>query len=282
MVERVQNPNKRQGELTSDDVLLGTGVNIPREPGTKFPNIPFSGAKGISEFVSTGFVASLSGNGSDSLVQPTPSATLIQPGLKINPTSNSPTSSPAYFVTEPPDSPKNPHPTPEHIPTPFNLPQPLPALIIPAPNSLNTNLEPNKPTSPKNLDITLATVFKSLNLKRKSFDDLQEPNSSKILRICSPNPPTLPESNPKPTTRSNRKPSKSPRGLKSAKKGNGTLIDESLHVEGLVEIPIQQSQDSYGVAEPLSSVEPMENVEDILHLNGKGLVAGPKQPHSQC
>ncbi|KAF7151577.1 hypothetical protein RHSIM_Rhsim02G0125500 [Rhododendron simsii] len=149
-------------------------------------------------------------------------------------------------------------------------------------SSPNITLEPNKPTSPKNLDITLASIFKTLNLKRKAHDDLQELSSSNIIRLCSPNPLTLPESVPKPPIRLNRKSSKSPRGLKSAKKGNGSLTDDSLPANSLVEIPIQQSQDSYDVVKSLSSMIPMEKVEDIIQLNGNGLVAGPKQPPPQC
>ncbi|KAG5527024.1 hypothetical protein RHGRI_028083 [Rhododendron griersonianum] len=242
--DRAENPRSRRSELqleddtgvggngtmvervvTSNDVLLGTDVNIPREPGTKCHNIPFSGAQGISDFVSSGFVDSLSGNGSDHLIKPTPSTTLVKPGLNVNPIINTPISpttspvNPTYFVTEPPDSPKNPYPNSELNPTPFSLSQPLPT-----PKALTSNppkiiLQPGKPTSPQNLDITLATVFKTLNLKRKPHDDLQELSSSKILRLCSPNPLTLPETAPKPPTRPNRKPSKPTRYLNSAKKG---------------------------------------------------------------
>ncbi|KAG5527023.1 hypothetical protein RHGRI_028083 [Rhododendron griersonianum] len=151
--------------------------------------------------------------------------TMVKPGLNVNPIINTPISpttspvNPTYFVTEPPDSPKNPYPNSELNPTPFSLSQPLPT-----PKALTSNppkiiLQPGKPTSPQNLDITLATVFKTLNLKRKPHDDLQELSSSKILRLCSPNPLTLPETAPKPPTRPNRKPSKPTRYLNSAKKG---------------------------------------------------------------
>lgn len=75
MVERV---------VTSKDVLLGTDVNIPRESGTKNATISHlvvpkeylisdkkrKRKKGISDFVSSGCVVSLSSNGSDHLIKP--------------------------------------------------------------------------------------------------------------------------------------------------------------------------------------------------------------------
>ncbi|KAI8544035.1 hypothetical protein RHMOL_Rhmol08G0263600 [Rhododendron molle] len=160
MVERVVNPICQHGKMTKNDVLLETGVNISRESGTKFHNIPISGTQGISDFVSSGFVDSLSGNWSDHLIKPTPATPLMKPGLNVNPIINnsiSPTTSPVspgYFVTEPPDSPKNPHPNSELTPIPLSLTQPLPTPITTTLNPPNITLVQDKPTSPKNLDFT--------------------------------------------------------------------------------------------------------------------------------
>ncbi|KAF7139162.1 hypothetical protein RHSIM_Rhsim07G0116500 [Rhododendron simsii] len=124
------------------------------------------------------------------------------------------------------------------------------------------------------------TQILSPESKRKAQEDPSESNSSKILRLCSP-PSPPPVSTRKACTR-NRIAAKTPRSSKIPSKENDPLSANAMLEEGLVEIPVLQSPNSSGATASLALGTPMEVALEIQRLNGQGLVAGPKQPQSQC
>ncbi|KAF7139019.1 hypothetical protein RHSIM_Rhsim07G0114000 [Rhododendron simsii] len=95
-----------------------------------------------------------------------------------------------YFVTEPPDSPKSPRPKPSTPTFPLIQPKGLNS----NPPSPDHTYSDSPPLSPKTfshtnlMDISLSTVFTSLNLKRKVVDPIDEERDSKLLRLCAPEP----------------------------------------------------------------------------------------------
>ncbi|KAI8571720.1 hypothetical protein RHMOL_Rhmol01G0141400 [Rhododendron molle] len=261
---------------TNDDVLPGTGVKRSTATG----NIPFEGAFRISDFVSSGSSLSLSESGPDPVLKPIITTQILSPEPKVSPPQSNSRSfhtSLDYFVTEPPDSPKALQTNLLNIPSQNSLTHIPQTIITPSQNNPNFITKPDKPIQSEILDITLASVFKSLNLKRKAQEDPSESNSSKILRLCSP----APMSTRKAPTR-NRIVTRTNRSIKTSSKGNDSLSGNAMLEEGLVEIPVLQLPNSSGATTPLVPGTPMEVALEIQRLNGQRLLAGLKQPQSQC
>ncbi|KAF7146318.1 hypothetical protein RHSIM_Rhsim04G0150700 [Rhododendron simsii] len=271
VAERVMSPWMRQDQQTSvgvgvpyatnDDVLSGTSVKSSTEPGNVPNSNPLGGALRISEFVSSGSSVLLSDCGPDPVLKSILTAHLLTPEPKVSPsqsTSQSFHTSPAYFVTEPPDSPRALQPNSLNTSNPNSTSQISQAIITPSQIHPSTIVEQGKPALSKIVDISLASVFKTLNLKRKAQEDPPELNNSKILRLCSPTPP--PSTSIRKLPVRNRKPIRNPRSLKPLSKGNDSLSDNTMLEEGLVEIPVVQLQNSPGAVTSLVPGTPKEVV----------------------
>lgn len=240
-MERVTSPTAKQNQTRDAGVgeahsttgtdcgySQRTDVVFSRATGNTLPIIPSSNPKGISLLASSGSSAPLAGFGSD------PNIFIKLPPITVKP-SPGPNPSTQYYVTEPSDSPKSPNPTQAHSYN--NLIPPLPRLKDQTPDANPTTwninpvpLSPPKPSSPKTFEVSLAQVFNSLNLKRKSSDEALEPNRSKILCLCSPNP------NPKPTSpkapRPTRKQAKGTRRFLGPNKGSSSVGDTEFVEDG--------------------------------------------------
>ncbi|KAF7114634.1 hypothetical protein RHSIM_RhsimUnG0081000 [Rhododendron simsii] len=134
-----------------------------------------------------------------------------------------------YFVTEPSDSPKGSSIGPNCDSSLKNQTQPLIEEISPA-------ASPTSSAQPNPMDLTLASAFNTLNIKRKAHDDLPDPGKSKILKLCGPDPNPI----PKPVTpRSYRK---GGRGGRSQAIGGKRNLNPLLNVEqNLCDVNIQQA-----------------------------------------
>lgn len=151
----------------------------------------------------------------------------------------------------------------------------------------STKIIPNfKPhlNSPS-LDQTLATVFTHLAIKRKPFEEADDCQRSKLLRLCAPEP------TPNPINHITHPPSNSPsipkpvRPRKNYKRGvprtRATRAGDVSHISFdsdscLCDVPIQQS---------LTRVEAkllLAPSKKEVHSEIDGRVAGPKQPPAQC
>ncbi|KAF7152826.1 hypothetical protein RHSIM_Rhsim01G0110700 [Rhododendron simsii] len=190
----------------------------------------------------------------------------------------------AYFVTKP-DSPKSStsdiithtsqHPihdsitpsSPTHMPTSNSTPS-NPTDIIPS---------PSKPNQTHYLDVSLANVFKSLAIKRKACDDVDSSGKSKIIRLCNPEQPLNPTQKTK-TSRTPRKPYRGGRSSGSARNSIGGHEIAQVVDADLCDVSVQQQ---FGNLDGESDLVPIEVVMEEFGAQ-KGLVAGPKQPPSQC
>lgn len=201
-----------------------------------------------------------------------------------------------YFVTEPNDSPKSSSPNLNH--SPFS---PNPSLTHIEPNSLNpsiTFLDPVSPTrnlstetQPTALTQLITSSLNTLSIKRKSSEDPPENSRSKILRLCSPTPPTQtnpPTSYLKPKNpRANRRGGK---GISSIKGDSITpfIVNHLAAVESLNEVCVHHSFPIEGREVEMVPVEVVSLEDSSISMSStklgkvQGLVAGPKQPHSQC
>lgn len=125
------------------------------------------------------------------------------------------------------------------------------------------------------MDISLSSVFTSLNLKRKAADTSDKERGTKLLRLCAPEPkPTTPFSNTKSTLpKINHKPKRAytKRALKS--KHSSDNFGEAVLCDVLIGVG-----NSYEVN--LCDV-PIEGDNTNLTMD-EGRVVGPKQPHPQC
>ncbi|KAI8573810.1 hypothetical protein RHMOL_Rhmol01G0304500 [Rhododendron molle] len=207
---------------------------------------------------------------------------------------------PIYFVTEPTDSPTYPAPRSivDHhfqispIPAENSNPSPDP-LLLPglqtyeslSPTSTEiipiSNSHPNSPS----LDQNLATVFTHLAIKRKSSEEAEECQKSKLLRLCAPEPASNSSiTTTHPLTNLPSKP-KPIRPRKNYKRGvprtRASKAGDVSHApfysdSGLCDVPVQQSLTRVE-AELLMAPCQKEAPSEI-----DGRVAGPKQPHAQC
>lgn len=237
--------------------------------------------------------------GSDTL------ASLSLPSIIVGrtpaPNPNSPTAqysslTPPYFVTEPSDSPKSLDSNSLLKPVNLSPAQPVIVEMSPpiSPNSTIITPNPTKKTLSPQIDISLATVFKSLAIKRKAQEEPEEPSGSKILRLCAPNYPNITQPNsqlaithpskpkiPKVARTTKRKGNHAkPRG--SACSGIGDLL---VCEENLCEVSIHQSLDGQGNMDSSDTREgSLTQATEVFSVsgNGQGLVAGPKQPQRQC
>lgn len=275
----------------SDIVLGGTGVGSSQVTGAPSQNIPLSNTQGKSVSVDSDLVVPLSDSDLDTSAQN--KSRLFGSGMYLGPLGQFSELGPQYFVTEPPDTPKASHSNQNHFtlctnPKDFQ-PSPNPSTLPNSPPfqpSLNLSSHPHSPphpqivelnsptplTTPKPLDLTLSTTFKSLAIKRKAQDELPE-NQSKILRICSSNP------HPKPTQisprRSSRITPKRNRYSKSQRKRKSYIADSAMVEDNLVEIQIQDFNEVSGVMDEMLPEINAQN-EDSAQLNGEGLMAGLK------
>lgn len=185
----------------------------------------------------------------------------LNPILSIGPKpspSKLPSQSPHYFVTEP-TSPKATSDTSISHATPLSPSKPTIVEITPpssprdsankgSPKSLVPFLTPNNPpsttslsipeksSSPQHPDIPLTSVFRSLAIKRRASDDLEEQGTPKILRLCSSGvDPIIPKHKPSRPTRATSKVRRKPLSL-----SNGFNYDDNSMVmdNGLCEVQI--------------------------------------------
>ncbi|KAG5530598.1 hypothetical protein RHGRI_025530 [Rhododendron griersonianum] len=142
----------------------------------------------------------------------TPPNTISITPLSINLGSTIPYTKP-YFVTEP-DSPKSHHTKP-NSPSNFAIQTKYPNKSPPySPTPTSHDTPPSPPLSPKTLsknqfmDISLASVLTSLNIKRKASEEGEDERGSKLLRLCAPDTGTGLDSQctKTPSTSSKRKP----------------------------------------------------------------------------
>lgn len=282
------------------DVLDGTGGNTTMEKGTT--SSPLSSIR--LGFINSDPLKSTLLSSTQIVSDPPDSFHIPNLSLGLN---NSPKANPHpahstntahhYFVTEPPDSPKT------LSLKPFAEPNTLTMGYNP-PNSLNSPIPSpsNQKTITQIADVSLVKVFNSLTIKRKIQEDVEEPHRSKILRLCAPennptnqnDPPSItkstPRKNPSPSTRTKTTHllRRSPRKLipLSSSIGNGLNADNIHETEdALYEINIGQEYESQGGDTRKMFIEAARDYEENeadLSKNGKGLVAGPKQPHPQC
>lgn len=181
-----------------------------------------------------------------------------------------------YYVTEPSDSPKSSSIGP-------NFDFSLNDQTQPSIEEVSPIASPTFPAQPNPLDLTLASAFNTLNIKRKAHDNLSDPGKSKILKLCGPDPNPI----PKPVTpRSYRK---GGRGGRSQTTGGKRNLNSLLNVEqNLCDVTIQQAYTDSMVdvtMVPIGAAQKVvENPDGVLVFPGdeKGLVAGPNQPPPQC
>ncbi|KAF7147901.1 hypothetical protein RHSIM_Rhsim03G0083400 [Rhododendron simsii] len=261
-----------------------TAVVLARPTGNPLPIIPLSSPQGISVLDSSRSSESLAVYGSD------PSTEINLATINTKPPSPTQNSSHNYFVTEPSDSPRALIPTQAF--TYHNINPPIPLLEAQSPHSspiaenpTPCHPSPSKPESPKSLEVSLSQVFNSLNLKRKAPEESLEPSRSKILRLCSPYPnPKSP--NPKPS-RPARKQSKGNRRVIGPSRGSSSVGGTGFLEDGLCDVPVHHSLMAYdmdsGRAHGYTTT--MVDVDHGMEVSGKigkGRVAGPEQPPSQC
>ncbi|KAF7145512.1 hypothetical protein RHSIM_Rhsim04G0053400 [Rhododendron simsii] len=291
---RVSFPNPQQILSAAEETLVPHSmpdVNIPRMEGM-IPSSPSS-----SDSLGGPNSGSVVGSLVFSCHKPGHAVEVPLPHIKINPTyspfpSPIPTS-PHYFVTEPPESPRatshaNSPKSPNPIFDPFlnsSLQPCSPNIPHSIENSSSPSLPYSHPPSPSlqpptqslTIENCLTSVFKSLAIKRKADEDFPEDPRPKILRLCAPNPkPT--HQQPK-SSRQTRKYVKKSCNLLSLPKGEGG--------SGLCEVQVTQSNfdgedEKAMVPVEVVALEAMEKVLEFGTGDEKGLVAGPKQPLPQC
>lgn len=275
------------------DVLAGTGVNDPHATGIPSRTPPHIPLQGIFENIP------VKPNGSDSLAcmsHLTPIKTGPKPTHSPNPElAQSSGNNPVYFVTEPTDSPKSSLSEPplsnlaylitDTLRPPNSPPvstQPNPS-NLPLISSLNTTLSPTRITNSQ--DIALASVFNTLAIKRKANDGGEDTGRSKILRLCAPDPNLLPPG-PKPRpTRTCRKVGKKWSNSSFMVQREALLSNFSADDAQLCDVSIKQAYECLGddfSPMPFEAVGGSKEVAQSYSVDGKGLVAGPKQPPRQC
>lgn len=208
----------------------------------------------------------------------TPPNTISITPLSINLGSTIPYTKP-YFVTEP-DSPKSHHTKP-NSPSNFAIQTKYPNKSPPySPTPTSHDTPPSPPLSPKTLsknqfmDISLASAFTSLNIKRKASEEGEDERGSKLLRLCAPDTGTGLDSQctKTPSTSSKRKP-KGPT-KKAAGRGSSGAAN-SRYSATICDTPLVNS-DEYNLCDvPIVVENPSNALQD-------GRVAGPKQPQPQC
>lgn len=293
---RVSLPNLQQILSTAEETLVPHSmpdVNIPSMEGM-IPS-PLSGNGPLGGPTSGSVVGSLvfSGHGSGHTVE------VPLPHIKISPTyspSSSPISTnPHYFVTEPPESPRTrtiSHPTSPKSPNPVfdpllnsslqpcssdksHLTEKSLSISLPYSHPPSHSLQP--PTQSLTIDNCLTSVFKSFAIKRKADEDLPEDPRPKILRLCAPNP--KPVHQPPKNNRQTRKYVKKPRNLLSLpKEDDGSGLCEVQVTQSII---VGEDEQAMVPVEVVAS-EVMEQALEIVTVDEKGLVAGPKQPPPQC
>ncbi|KAG5537914.1 hypothetical protein RHGRI_025115 [Rhododendron griersonianum] len=161
----------------------------------------------------------------------------------------------------------------------------VPFLTPNNPPSTTTLSIPEKSSSPQHPDIPLTSVFRSLAIKRRASDDLEEQVTPKILRLCSSGvDPIIPKHKPSRPTRATSKVRRKPLSL-----SKGCNYDDNSMVmdNGLCEVQIQQDFVNYdnagsGVSKAVEAEGNSSIMLANMQGNGNGHVAGPKQPHPQC
>lgn len=305
-VERVMTPFFQQDHPSPDglgvphssdlvDVLSGTGVNDPHATGTPSRTPPLIPLQGIFENIP------VKPNGSDSLAcmsHLTPIKTSPKPPHSPNPElAQSSSNNPVYFVTEPTDSPKSSLSEPSLSNLAYlitdTLSPPNSPLVLTQPNpsnpplisSLNATLSPTRITNSQTMDIALASVFNTLAIKRKANDSGEDTGRSKILRLCAPDPNALPPG-PKPRpTRTCRKVGKKRSNSSIVVQREALLNNFSADDAQLCDVSIKQAYECLGddfSPLPFEVVGGSKEVAQSYSVDGKGLVAGPKQPPRQC
>ncbi|KAG5556727.1 hypothetical protein RHGRI_007108 [Rhododendron griersonianum] len=200
-------------------------------------------------------------------------------------------------ATEPTDSPKSSLSEPSLsnlaylITDTLSPPNSPPVLTQPNPSnpplisSLNATLSPTRITNSQTMDIALASVFNTLAIKRKANDSGEDTGRSKILRLCAPNPNPLPPG-PKPRpTRTCRKVGKKRSNSSIVVQREALLSNFSADDAQLCDVSIKQDYECLGddfSPLPFEVVGGSKEVAQSYSVDGKGLVAGPKQPPRQC
>ncbi|KAI8552213.1 hypothetical protein RHMOL_Rhmol06G0248800 [Rhododendron molle] len=205
-----------------------------------------------------------------------------------------------YFATEPNESPTSPtsksiveHPTQispiisEEFSPNHNLKLlPGPQILEP-PSSATPETTPSSNSNPESppLDQTLANVFTHLAIKRKPSEETEHCRSSKLLRLCAPEPVPNPLAHTSQFPTNLPSKSKPTRTRKSFKRGvphirtskAGDVVPDFLGSEScLCDVPVQQSLNRVEAELLLAH----SNLEASSETDGR--VAGPKQPHAQC
>lgn len=225
-----------------------------------------------------------------SLLGPDNLASLSLPSIIVgrtpDPKPNSPTAqysslTPPYFVTEPSDSPKSLDSNPLLKPVNLSPTQPVIMEMSPplSPNSTFLTPNPTKQTLSPHIDISLATVFKSLAIKRKALEEPEEPSGSKILHLCAsdynitqpnshlaithPSKPKIPK-----VTRTAKRKGNHTKSRGSACSGIGDLL---VCEENLCEVNIHQSLDGQGnMDSPESQEGSLTQATEVFSVSGNG------------
>lgn len=271
------------------DVLHLTGVNTPKMTGNNPPLSSF-GAQGISISIPRAHNDLIRNDDVDWTFLP---KMHVSPESSSSPSLTSPTKkAQPYFVTEP-DSPKSSnYGLSTGIISPNITQSPISDSITPSsptykPTSNSVHVttsdiipSPSKPNNTQYLDVSLASVFKSLAIKRKACDDVETSERPKILRLCAPEPPTQhPNLSVKTkTSRTSRKPYRGGSSSSSVRNSNGARGNAQAIDTDLYDVSVQQH---FGTLEGESDLVQIEVVMEESAIQ-KGLVAGPKQPPPQC
>ncbi|KAF7152472.1 hypothetical protein RHSIM_Rhsim01G0092400 [Rhododendron simsii] len=135
------------------------------------------------------------------------------------------------------------------------------------------------------MDISLASVFNNLAIKRKASDGGEDMGHSKILRLCAPDPnPPVPCPKPKPV-RTGRKFLKKGSNSTNVAQGEAFLSEVLTGDAHLCDVNIMQAYGCVGDDPSSLSFDVVMGCEEVAQSHfvaGKGLVAGPKQPPRQC